>query len=568
MKEELTIRIAGEAGQGMQSIGLLLARLFCRAGRHVFANQDYMSRIRGGNNYFQLRVGPRPLAAPRGVCDLLVALDRDSVARHRGDLAAGGLIIGDPADGAGGRRAKNELAIPMKQLAEDAGGPLYANTVACGALAALTGLSPARVETALAGAFANKGPEVVARNRRAARAGYRAARGACPEPLFTPAGPRSRARLLLNGNEAIGLGALQAGCRFYTAYPMTPATSIMNLLAHYAGRYGVVIEQAEDELAAVNMAIGAAYAGVRAMTGTSGGGFALMGEGISLAAMTETPLVVVNAQRPGPATGFPTRTEQADLDFLIHAGHGEFARAVFAPGSIEECFALTVQAFNLAEAFQLPVLLMTDQFLADSYRNVRAPERRRARVRRPKTGSRTLTAGAYQRYRLTASGVSPRALPGIDGPAVYADSDEHGPAGHITEDAAMRVRMVDKRLRRKRAGLERQLVPPVTAGAENAPLLLVGFGSTRGVIREAVARLGEDRVAGVHLPQVWPFPAAALLPRLAAARKVLTVENNAGAQLAGLLRRETGFRVAGSILKYDGRPFDSDGLVRELEKEL
>lgn len=567
MREELTIRIAGEAGQGMQSVGLLVARLFRAAGYHLFADQDYMSRIRGGNNHFQLRVSRKAVSCPRGSIDLLVAFDRESVMRHRDRMAEDGLVIFD-REKTGLTVDARQLDLPLARIAREAGGaPIFANAAAAGALVSLTRLRLKELETALAEAFARKGSETVEANLAAARAGFR--QTASRRGKWALASSRNRGRrFFMNGNEAIGLGALRAGCRFFAAYPMTPATGIMNFLAHHAEGYGIAVEQAEDEIAAVNMVIGASYAGARAMTATSGGGLALMGEGISLAAMTETPLVVVDAQRPGPATGFPTRTEQSDLDFVLHAGHGEFARAVYAPGNAEQCFRLTARAFDIAWKFQVPVLLMTDQYLADSYRDFARLGREEKDLEIPAIPPGGKSSGeGYLRYRLTPDGVSPRAIPGRFPGPVYADSDEHGEEGHITEDAETRVRMVDKRLKLKGKGLARLVERPTRAGPAEPSLLLVGFGSTWGVLREAVERLGERGVACAHLSQVWPFPSRALSGMMEKAGRVMTVENNAGAQLAGLIRRETGYRVRGSVLKYDGRPFEIEGLLRELEKE-
>ncbi|MCX6356633.1 MAG: 2-oxoacid:acceptor oxidoreductase family protein, partial [Candidatus Aureabacteria bacterium] len=347
MRGELNVRISGEAGQGVQTIGTALCEICRHAGLSLFAHQDYMSRVRGGNNYFQVRISDHPLRAPRARADIIIALDRASVDIHRASLVGDGVILvdaekfgldaGDPA----------LFHVPLYALASRAGGERCVNSVALGAMAGLLRLPFDRVERVTRAAFAVKGDAIAGENIAAARAGYDTVRQLFARDDFALGEGRGGGALLMNGNDAIALGAIRAGCKFYSAYPMTPATSIMNVLARHAERYGIVVEQAEDEIAAVNMIIGASFAGVRAMAATSGGGFALMVEGISLAGMTETPVVVVVAQRPGPATGFPTRTEAADLEFVLHAGHGEFARAVYAPGTIEEAFSLTVRAFNI-----------------------------------------------------------------------------------------------------------------------------------------------------------------------------------------------------------------------------
>jgi 2-oxoglutarate ferredoxin oxidoreductase subunit alpha len=340
----------------------------------------------------------------------------------------------------------------------------------------------------------------------------------------------------------------------------------MEAMARYSEKFNIVVEQAEDEIAAINMIIGSSFAGVRSMAATSGGGFALMAEGLSLSGMTETPIVVIDAQRPAPATGLPTRTEQADLDFLIHAGHGEFARAVYSPGTIEELFYLTVRAFNIAEKYQIPVLIMTDQHLADSYRNIDPLDLNRIKVERyiiSREDSKKVSG--YKRYQFTDSGVSPRAVPSWIQDVVYADSDEHNEEGHITEDAGMRIKMVEKRFYKKMAALAREVEKPEAYNTEEAQTILIGFGSTYGVIKEASEALGKN-FGFLHLSQVWPFPGSAVSSLLKGKKNILTVENNAGAQLAGLLMRETGIKANSSILRYDGRPFNLDYLLARIKE--
>jgi 2-oxoglutarate ferredoxin oxidoreductase subunit alpha len=425
----------------------------------------------------------------------------------------------------------------------------------------------APVRQALESYFAKKGASVAGANIAAAQAGHDFALANFRQSVFTMETAPARQDLLLNGNEALALGAIQAGCKFFSAYPMSPSTGVMETMARYADGHGIIVEQAEDEIAAVNMVIGASFAGARAMTATSGGGFALMAEGLSLAAMTETPLVMVDAQRPGPATGFPTRTEQADLNFIIHAGHGEFARAIYTPGTAEEAFFLIQKAFDVAEKFQVPVIIMTDQHLADSVRNIDPENLDFLKINRhlvPKVESEDTSA--YKRYQFTPSGISPRAIPSRITEVIYADSDEHTEEGHITEDAGLRVKMVEKRLSLKMELLKKEIVPPEAHNTENAKTLLIGFGSTYGAIFEAVKRLNNPEIGFIHLPQVWPFPATALAALIKKKVRLITVENNAGGQLAGLIRHETGIIPEKSILKFDGRPFDPDLLVREIHK--
>lgn len=565
---EFTISIAGEAGQGTQTIGAALCRLFNKAGLYIFSDQDVMSRIKGGNNFFRLRISQMPLYAPRDRSDIVVALDKRSVTLHREKLSSVGILVMDRQKFNITDTDKVFFDAPFYDMANKiGGGELFVNSAALGVLCGIIKVEFKYLDETLRSVFSAKSEEVIAKNIEAARAGYDFSGDNFKSDIFAIKEGSAKENLLMNGNEAIALGAIRAGCKFYSAYPMSPSTSIMNFVADHAKKFNIVVEQAEDEIAAINMIIGASYAGVRSMTATSGGGFALMAEGLSLAGMTETPIVAVDAQRPAPATGFPTRTEQADLDFLIHAGHGEFARVIFAPGTVEEAFYLTVKAFNLAEKYQIPVLIMTDQHLAESYRNIEKFDLNKARVKRyiiSKEDSPKIIN--YKRYQLTESGISPLAVPSWINDVIYADSDEHTEEGHITEDAQIRVRMVEKRFYKKMAGLSGEIEKPTGYNIEGAKVLLIGFGSTYGAMKEVADRMKEDRIGFIHLSQLWPFPAADITGLLKDAKRAVTVENNAGGQLARLIRRETGIKIEKSILKFDGRPFDLDCLMQRVRE--
>jgi 2-oxoglutarate ferredoxin oxidoreductase subunit alpha len=374
----------------------------------------------------------------------------------------------------------------------------------------------------------------------------------------------------VSGNEALSLGAMAGGCKFMAGYPMTPSSPILEFMADKGRQWGVVAVHVEDELAAMNMAVGAGYTGVRAMVATSGGGFCLMVEALALAGMTETPVVVVLGQRPGPATGLPTRTEQGELWFALHAGHGEFARAVLAPATIEEAFHAAVKAFNLAEKYQTPVLILTDHHLATSYATVDRFDLRQVKIDRGELLSDEEAARLtdYKRHLVTDSGISPRALPG--GKAlVVTDSDEHDESGHMIEDAATRTRQVEKRLR-KLEGLKLEITRPRLYEVSDADVMLIGWGSTCGAITEAATLLEKDgtTVSTLHLSQLWPFPAEAVSSAMGRSRKNIVVEGNATAQLAQLIRRETGRKVDATILKFDGRPFSPEEIVGRLHKEV
>jgi 2-oxoglutarate ferredoxin oxidoreductase subunit alpha len=379
--------------------------------------------------------------------------------------------------------------------------------------------------------------------------------------------------MLIAGNDAIGFGVAASGCKFYSAYPMTPSTGIMNYLASKGKEYGIIVEQAEDEIAAINMALGASFSGVRAMTGTSGGGFALMVEGLSLAAMTETPIVIVLAQRPGPATGFPTRTEQGDLLFALHTAHGEFPRAVFAPGTPEQAFYLTNKAFDIAERFQVPVIILTDQYLADSQWTFEGFDLSKIKyIDYRLRGDAFKNLSEYKRHAFTDSGVSPLGIPGDSKYLVVTDSDEHDEEGHIIEDAETRIKMLDKRLFKKLPLIKNEIEPPFFYGDNKPEIVIIGWGSTYGVMKEAVDALSKNRrIAMLHFSEIYPFPLIEKFDYLSIlnnAKLAICIENNATGQFARLIRAETGYEFKAKINKYDGRPFTLDNLLGELNVHI
>ncbi len=564
MAIDLNILIGGAAGQGVHAITLPLAKTLVRQGCHVLFVMDYQSRIRGGHLCNRIRVADRPLMASREGVDLLVALDQETVSLHRKELAPDGVIIYDSSrvkevpPGVRRLALDPEALLPGQQAAE-----IAINAGACGALLGLLKVPLEPMMALLLEAFAAKGKEVVGWNHKAAAAGYRQAAALGPSHSLAEVARPENPRLLINGHEAVALGALAAGLQFLSGYPMTPWSSVLNAVGSRAAQWGVVVEQAEDEIAAMNLAVGASYAGVRAMTGSSGGGFALMVETLGLAACTETPLVIVEAMRPGPSTGLPTRTAQGDLSFVLAAGQDDSPRAVLAPGTPAQGFALTTKAFNLADRYQLPVFILTDQYFADTSFTLETRDFP-AEVEMDRALELGPAAGVYERYALTASGVSPRRLPGF-GPVVVADSDEHTPDGHLTEDLTVRVQMHDKRLR-KLKGLVQELSGITTAGAGDAPLALVCWGSSLGPVTEAVARLNQNGTPArlVHLSELWPFPREAVTAALGRPQKLVMVEMNATGQLGRLLRQETGRAADHLVLKYDGAPLSPEYILRNL----
>ncbi|MBU2551670.1 MAG: 2-oxoacid:acceptor oxidoreductase subunit alpha [Proteobacteria bacterium] len=566
---EINIMVAGAAGQGMQTIGAVLGKFFVRQGNQVFAVQDNQSRIRGGHNTFQLRAADHPVRAVSMPLEVLIALNQESVDRHIGEVASWGVIVHDsdktrvPDEGPAG------LGLPLETLAVEAGGNrIYANSVALGAVLALLDWDVAGMEAFLEEYYAAKAG-MAAANARAARLGYERARdqaGRYGGPRIRPR--NAKPRMFVSGHEAVALGALAAGCRFMSAYPMSPSTSIISFLAEQAEDFGLVAEQAEDEIAAVNMAIGAAWAGVRSLTATSGGGFSLMVEGLGLAGITETPLVIVEAQRPGPSTGIATKTEQPDLLFVLHASQDEFPRIILAPGTAREAFEAAIRAFDLADQYQTPVIILTDQFLADSYFTEERFDVSALWIDRHLITSEEAEAlREYKRYRITDSGISPRALPSSYGFTVGADSHEHDEYAHISENIENRVAMMDKRFR-KMEGAAREQAPPTVFGPETADLCLVGWGSTYGALEEAVEMLNREghSVMGLHLGVLWPFPGDHLARILAGAKRWAVVEANYSGQLARLIRTELMRQPEAAILKYTGRPFTGIEIADRVRK--
>jgi 2-oxoglutarate ferredoxin oxidoreductase subunit alpha len=576
---EMTIKIGGEAGQGVESSGAGFAKALVRAGWHVFGMQDYYSRIRGGHNFYQIRVSDRPVHSHVESVDLLLALTQEAVDRHCGEIVAGGGVICEEClqvDCASlDQRDVSYFPVPLTDIAQEQGGAeVMRNTAALGAAAGLV-LFPFEVmASVIEDNFAKKGAEAVHVNLQVAEAAYRYAREQFAETFPYRLGrvEGAPARMILDGNQALSLGALLGGCKFVAGDPMTPATSILQWMAAHGERYGVVVKHTEDEIAAILMIVGAAHMGVRAMAPTSGGGFSLMNEGLGLAGITETPIVIVEAQRPGPATGLATRTEQADLLFVLHASQGEFPRIVLSPGSIEECFEAGWRAFNLAEKYQCPVIVLSDNFLANSVRSIDMDTLDFAGVQidRGQLLSRKELdelEGEYLRYAYTESGVSPRALPGHPRAVFQATGNEHTPDGHLTEEIEPRRLQVEKRLKKLDAARE-EMRGPVLYGPQGAEVTLIGWGSTYGPLRETVDVLNAEGGSAnmLHIREVWPFPTEALGEALARARRKVMVEGNATGQMAQLLEAHTGFKLDHHVRRYDGRPLSPQYILERLEE--
>jgi len=564
---EIAVRVGGQAGDGIASIGESIARSFSRMGLHVFGLNAYQSVIRGGHVWFQARATDGRAYSPGDGADILYAFDRASVDIHAAGIRPGGTVVFDPekfplsaSDVPTGVRP---LAVPTLEIARKyTSQSILQNAGGIGAIAYLSGIPLDLLHGVLTDSFGRKTGEVVDWNLGASADGFHFAEKQT-HPHDHALSKKGAPKLLMTGNQGIALGAAAAGCKFLAQYPMTPASTIMHWMAAHSRSLGIVVKQAEDELAAIHMAIGASFAGVRSMTATSGGGFALMTEGLGMAGMTETPLVVVDAQRSGPSTGLPTKTEQGDLNQLLGAGQGEFPRAILAPSNPAEAYRATIHAFDLAERWQTPVLLASDFHLSESMMTVDREEID-LNVDVPSLFTVTPNGQEYRRYQYTESGVSPRAMPGQAGLNFIAGSDEHDERGHLISDVragiptwvSERQRMMDKRMR-KIHGLAKDSPPPVLEGPANAPITFVAWGSTVGAVRDAMAVLSAQGKATnlLHFPTVYPLDPEVVRAAFARAGRTLLVEANYSGQFGHLLRAETGVDLNDHLLKYDGEPF-------------
>ena len=565
--DTVSIVLCGQAGMGIQTVEHLLTRIFKLAGYNVFATKEYMSRIRGGINSTQIRVSSKPVRASANRIDILIPLNKGALQHMSPRISDRTFILADKEsiDTDLDQTEHRFFDLPFTGTATEIGNKIYSNVVATGTIAALFGVELGTASRYLEQFFSTKSDDVVQKNIAALKKGFDLGLDLAESSgidFDISGGSQIQEQILINGSEAVALGAIAGGCNFIASYPMSPSTGVLAFLAKHASEFGIVAEQAEDEIGAINMGLGACYAGARAMVTTSGGGFALMTEGLSLAGILESPMVIHLAQRPGPATGLPTRTEQADLELALYAGHGEFPRIIFAPGTIDEAFYLTQRGFNLADKYQVPVFVLTDQYLMDSYYNTTAPDLSKVKNQR----HTVRTKKDYKRYALTNNGVSPRGVPGFGEGLVVVDSDEHDTAGHITEDLDLRIKMVDKRLK-KGESLRKDILGAEFAGPENYKNLVVCWGSTYNIVAEAVRNLGRKDLGLLHFKQVYPLPDNAI-DYLRKAQKTIIVENNATSQFAKLIKLQTGFDIEEKILKYNGLSFYVEELMEKLEEIL
>jgi 2-oxoglutarate ferredoxin oxidoreductase subunit alpha len=571
VRSELVWKVGGQQGEGIDSTGVVFLNACHSLGYYTFGYRHFMSRIKGGHTNYQVRVSTRPVHAVGDDTDVLIAFDQESIDENFHELPEGGIVL---ADGFGATlpddRGVTLMEVPLTKIAQDLGNSLMKNMVAMGATCALTGLPRGPFEDFVRKTFARKGEEVVKANREALDAGFRFVMdrwGRQAHLQLAPTEPKP-GHLVIEGDYAAGFGALAGGCRFLAAYPITPASMIMEWLAARFAKVGGLVVQAEDEIAALCMAIGAGYAGARSMTSTSGPGFSLMQEAMGLAGLTETPVVIVDVQRAGPATGLPTKHEQGDLNEMVYGSHGEMARIVLAPGTIEDCFYDLAEAFNLADRHQCPVIVAMDLYLGMSRGTVPGLDWSRVRVERGPilTAGQIAEMGAVERFADTPDGISPRIFPGTPGGVHLTTGDEHGFDGRITEAPEIRVAMQDKRLRK----IEQVDFPGVAlSGSLPADLLLIGFGASTGPMWEAAERLeGEGvRAAVLQLRRLWPFPADEVRQAIEQAGAALVVESNKTGQLAHLIRSQVGGDLLPGLRKYDGNPI-RPGEVEARAKEV
>ena len=584
MKQTFSIGIGGAAGQGVATPGDIFAKIFSRRGLNLNAYNAYQSIIRGGHTFLTIRAGTEQVTNMGDRIDMLIPLNQDSMDRHLKLLTDGAACIYNadtikPASAAAGVQL---CPLPVSQLADISRNKVAQNTLAIGAGLHMMGIGFQALENVLSEQFKKKGDSVVTENVGIARAGYDYAAAHFTD--FPSALPKTENRYaILSGNTAMAMGAAAAGVKFYCAYPMSPSTGVLHWMAAHARKAGIMVRQVEDEIGVINMAIGAAHAGVRAMCATSGGGFALMSEGLGMSAMIETPVVVIDCQRAGPSTGVPTKTEQGDLWQMLGAAFGDYPRVIAAPLDIGDCFKLIPEMFNLTDRFQCPGLVLCDLLLSEGRLSVPSKELDfnpvidRGELITSNNGDDPAAAAAkngnYKRYRITDDGISPRAVPGVPGHIHTVATDEHQEDGVLISDEftnpTKRRAMMEKRMR-KVAGIEAAVPLPRLSGSEDADVTLIGWGSTKGVIEEACEMLSEQGISANQLQIRWlvPLHGEAILEILKNARRTIIVENNYSGQFARYLRSETSFVADGHIRKYDGEPFMPHHIVEAVKDQL
>jgi 2-oxoglutarate/2-oxoacid ferredoxin oxidoreductase subunit alpha len=563
-----TIKIGGQAGQGVKSAGLTLAKVASRSGYYIYTYTEYPSLIQGGHNVMQVNISAEEVTGPVLKTDFLVALNQETIDLHKDELPQGGGILYDE----GKKLNVSEISkgielypVPLSKLAAEAGGKeLLSNTVSLGAITAILGGNVSLLKTLVSEEFSKKGEEIIKINHEAVQKGYDYVTQNFSEhvqPIFREAEALSTVipRMIINGNEGAALGAITAGMQFAAIYPMSPISNILHVLAAHQEEYDYVYKQPEDEISAINMAIGASHAGVRSMTATSGGGFCLMTEGYGLAGITETPLVIIEGMRGAPATGLPTWSEQGDLRFILHAHQGEFPKIILAAGDAKETFDLTARAFNLADKYQTPVVVIIDKNICENDQNFQLFDISSYKIDRGKFTTETIEN--YQRYALSEDGISLRSVQGV-GNFFVANSDEHSLEGYSTEEIEIRNEQMRKRMSKLKTCAEEDMPKPTLYGPEKADITLVSWGSNKGSILQALKNF--DNVNYLHINWISPFPTEEIKKILSEAGHIVNIECNYSGQMGGLIKEKTGIEIKDNLLKYDGRPF----FVEEIKEKI
>jgi len=578
MDRTFAVAIGGAAGQGVATPGDIFAKIFARRGLHLNAYNAYQSIIRGGHTFLTIRAGIEEVTCFGDRIDLLIPLNQDSMDRHLGLMKPGSAVVynADTIRPGPHATAAQLCPLPVNQLSKGSRSKVEQNTLALAASLKMMGVGFEPLAEILTEQFMRKGDKVVTENLNIARLGYDYA-AANFLPFASPIPMSGMQYAVLSGNIALAMGGAAAGVKFYCAYPMSPSTGVLHWMAAHAREAGIMVRQVEDEIGVINMAIGAAHAGVRAMCATSGGGFALMTEGLGMSAMMETPVVVVDVQRAGPSTGVPTKTEQGDLWQMLGAGFGDFPRLIAAPTDIADCFKLVPEMHNLADRFQCPGIILGDLLLSEGRSSVDPKQLNfDTKIDRGEmivSADPTKETNGYKRYKITESGISPRAIPGVPGHTHTAATDEHDEDGVLISDEftnpAKRRAMMEKR-QRKVSGIEAAVELPALIGPADADVTLVGWGSTKGVIREAVAILNEEGISTNQLQIRWlvPLHGKAILNILELSKYTIIVENNYSGQFARYLRSETSYVPNGYIRKYDGEPFMPHHIVEAVKEQL
>jgi 2-oxoglutarate/2-oxoacid ferredoxin oxidoreductase subunit alpha len=566
-QKDVSIVICGEAGQGIQTVESILIQAIKFGGYHVCSSKEYMSRVRGGENSTEIRVSSKRICAYVNRIDILIAISKGAIDHLKDRISNNTIIIGDE-ETLKYVEKEDVIKIPFLKIARDIGGPIYANVIAAGAISKILNIDKEIFNECLTSMFARKGEKILKGDLKAGDEGYKIGDNILNSSkikIEIDKDTQIKDELLLEGTEVFGMGCIAGGCRFMASYPMTPASALQVFIAKYSEEFNIIFEQSEDEISAINMGLGAQYAGARALVATSGSGFALMEEGVGLSRINETPIVIYLGQRPGPAVGLPTRTSQEDLDLALY-GHGETPKIIFAPGKLEDAFYLTQRAFNIADKYQIPVFILSDQYFSDIYYNIPSIDLENIKIE----NHIIKTNENYKRYELTDNGISPRGIPGFGNGVVVSDPHEHDEQGHISEDQNIRSKMVEKRLK-KLEGIKTDAISPELIGSSDYKVLTIGWGSTYGIIKEALDNLNRDDIALLYYKQVYPLHESTI-EYLEKADKTIIFENNAEAQFANLIKLQTDYKIDKKILKYNGRPFSveevTDSLINFMEVVL